>query len=220
MRKICEIGRTHCLFSLSLHCGSALLNGAHDVVISGATAEVAFDVFPDLLLRGIWVLAAQINGIHHHARCAKPALKPMTLFEGLLHGMEAAIGGGKPFDGGDGFALRLGQQNVARFHRTAVHHDRASTTLGGIAAHMGAGEPEIFANRVDQQRVIGGFYRDGLAVHRERCLHARGLLFGDHHHRHRPASLPIGITLTQGFDAPQNLWSKGGTGLFRKPGIR
>jgi len=166
------------------------------------------------------VLAAQINGIHHHAWSAKTALKTMALFKGLLHGMQAAIGGRKPFDGGDAFALRLGQQDVAGFHRTAIHHDRASTALGGIAAHMGAGEPEIFANRVDQKRVIGGFYRDGLAVHRERCLHAGGLLFGDRHHRHRPVGLPIGITLSQGFDAPQNLRPKGGTGLFRNPGIR
>lgn len=85
---------------------------------------------------------------------------------------------------------------------------------------MGAGEPEIFANRVDQKRVIGGFYRDGLAVHRKRCLHAGGLLFGDRHHRHRPSGLPIGITLSQGFDAPQNLRFKVGTGLFRNTGIR
>jgi len=144
----------------------------------------------------------------------------MTLFKCLLHGMEAAIGSGKPFDGGDGFALRLGQQDVAGFHRTAVHHDCASTALGGIAAHMGAGEAEIFANRVDQKCVVGGFYRDGLAVHRERCLHAGGLLFGDRNHRHRPVSLPIRISPGPGFDAPQNLRPKVGTRLLRNPGIR
>ncbi len=55
------------------------------------------------------MFAAQIDGIHHHARRTKTALKPMTLFKGLLHGMEAAIGSCKAFDGGDAFALGLGQ---------------------------------------------------------------------------------------------------------------
>ena len=55
---------------------------------------------------------------------------------------------------------------VQRLHRAAVEMHHAGAALAGVAADMRAGEPQVLAQELHQQRAridVGG---GGLAVHR------------------------------------------------------
>jgi len=63
-------------------------------------------------------------------------------------------------------------QYRAGFDGPAVDMHDTGAALAGIAADMGAGEVEILAQDMDQQRPVLDFDRDGLAVHRQfDCRH-------------------------------------------------
>src|SRR5690348_354508 len=65
------------------------LDRLHDVLVSGAAAEIAFERVPNLFFAGIWVALKQIDRRHDHARRAEPALKPVLLPECRLERMQA-----------------------------------------------------------------------------------------------------------------------------------
>ena len=48
----------------------------------------------------------------------------------------------------------LSGQHGAGFHRPAVDMDDAGAALAGVAADMGAGQVQIFAQEMDQQRPV------------------------------------------------------------------
>ena len=56
----------------------------------------------------------------------------------------------------------------AGLHRLAVDMHHAGAALRGVAAHMGAGEPQVLAQELHQQGARIDVTGDGLAVHRHR----------------------------------------------------
>src|SRR4029077_8195572 len=58
-----------------------------DVLVPRAAAEVALDRMSDLIVRRVGVVLKQVDRGHDHARRAEPALQPVLLPEGCLHGM-------------------------------------------------------------------------------------------------------------------------------------
>ena len=67
----------------------------------------------------------------------------------------------------------LAGQHGAGFDRPAVDMDDAGAALAGIAADMGAGQVQMFAQEMDQQGPVLDVDRDRLAVHRQfDCRHA------------------------------------------------
>src|SRR5262249_54144423 len=63
-------------------------------------------------------------------------------------------------------AVGLERQRGAGLHGDAVEMDHAGAALRGVAANMGAGQPQMFAQELDQEGTgidVGG---DGFAVHR------------------------------------------------------
>src|ERR1700688_3551811 len=70
-------------FSSGLHLRGRFANGGHDVLISGAAAERAFDAMPHLRLARVGIALEQIAGRHDHARRAEAALQAMLVPEGL-----------------------------------------------------------------------------------------------------------------------------------------
>ena len=147
------------------HRAGAGLHGLDDVVIAGAAADVAFQPLAHVLLAGIAVTAGEIHGAHDHARGAEAALQPVMLAEGGLHRMQRAIAG-QPFDGGHLGAIGLDRQQGAGFDRLAVDMDDAGAALAGVAADMGAGQAELLAQELHQQRSALDSTGGGLAVHR------------------------------------------------------
>src|SRR6476620_10283258 len=82
--------------------------------------------------------------------------------------MQRAVRRGQPFDRQHVGALALQRQRGAGLHGNAVQMDEAGAALRGVAADMGACEPKMLAQELDQERAgvdIGG---DGFAVHRHR----------------------------------------------------
>jgi hypothetical protein len=68
--------------------------------------------------------------------------------------------------------LGLCGEHVARLDGAAIHVNGASTTLGGVATHVGASQFEVLAQSVDEQCVGGGVNGDGFSVDFHLDLHA------------------------------------------------
>ncbi len=129
---------------LGLHGSSAVLHCFDNVLVPRATAEVALELFANILFAGVGVFFTQVDGTQHHAWGTETALQAMALFKCSLHGVHGSVGLGQTLDGGDLCIGCLGEQHIARFHRVPVDDDGASAALGSVATHMGAGEVEVF----------------------------------------------------------------------------
>src|SRR5262245_62130640 len=124
---------------LTPHGFGARRDGLDDVVVAGAPADVAFELFPDGAL--VELVAEPIYHVdrrHYHAGCAETALQSVVLAECLLHRVQL-IGSGKTLDGEDICSLSLQRQHGARFDGLAVDMDDAAAALRGIAAHVRSG---------------------------------------------------------------------------------
>jgi hypothetical protein len=82
---------------------------------------------------------------------------------------------GETLDGEDVGALDLPHEHGAGFDRLAVHVHHAGTALRGIATHMGAGEPQVLAQKLHQKGARIDVTGDGFAVHRQ-CDGGHGFL--------------------------------------------
>ena len=121
-------------------------------MIAGAAAKIAFELFADGALVEVMALAPHhVDGRHDHAGCAKAALQAVVLAEGLLHRMQPAVGG-ETLDGGDFGAIEGDRECGAGLDGAAVHLDRAAAALAGVTAHMGAGQAQVIAQELDEQR--------------------------------------------------------------------
>ena len=89
---------------------------------------------------------------HDHAGRAEAALQAVHHAETFLQRRQRAVGVGDAFDGGDVAALGLHREHGAGLHRHAVDIDGAGAAMGGLAADMGAGEREVLADEMHQER--------------------------------------------------------------------
>src|SRR5262245_19174643 len=89
-----------------LHLLGRVLDGADDVVVAGAAAQVPLELMPDVGLARALVALQDLVGGHDHARGAEPALEPVLLPEALLDGVELAVLG-EALDGEDVVAVGL-----------------------------------------------------------------------------------------------------------------
>ena len=65
-----------CGFFISrFHGSSTLLHGLDNILIAGATAQVALQLLANHLFTGIWMAFAQVNRAHDHSGRAKTALQ-------------------------------------------------------------------------------------------------------------------------------------------------
>src|SRR4051794_25513854 len=134
-----------------LHAAGRIEHGLDDVVIAGAAADIAFEL---LAQRGLVELAAvavhDVDRGHDHARRAVAALQAVIVAERRLHRVQF-VALGDAFDGGDAGARGLSGQHGAGFDRPAVDMDDTGAALAGVAADMGAGQVEVFAEQVDEE---------------------------------------------------------------------
>jgi hypothetical protein len=90
------------------------------------------------------------------------------LAEGFLHRVQRRAIGRKALDGLDLVAVGHDSERGAGFDRLAVEMHDTGPALRGVAADMGARQPEIFPQKLDQKgtRVDIGVY--GVTVHDQR----------------------------------------------------
>src|SRR5215467_2343763 len=138
-----------------------------NVVVAGAAADVAVELFANGML--IEIVAASPHDVerrHDHSRCAKAALESVIFAECFLHGMQRTIRFGQPLNGGDLGTLALQSEGRAGFCCDAVDMNDAGPALRGIAADMGPGQPQIFAEKLHQQSAGFDITGDGFSVDR------------------------------------------------------
>ena len=152
LHRVSEAARFDCGHYELLLCqrGGRVLHGLHDVLVSGAAADVPRERPADLLLGGARVLGEQRHRGQHHPRRAEAALEPVLLVEPRLDRVELRALG-EPLDRGDLAAVRLHREHRARLRRHAVHEDGAGAAARRVASDVGAGEAERLAQEVDEQ---------------------------------------------------------------------
>src|SRR5437016_756901 len=84
------------------------------------------------------------------ARRAIAALECVVVDEGLLHRMQRSIAGCEALDRADGAALRRRREHEAGDHPPPIEQNRAGAALAVVAALLGAGQPEVLAQRIEQ----------------------------------------------------------------------
>ena len=113
------------------------------------------------------------DGGHDLARCAETALHSVMVDEGLLDRVEF-VAVRQSFNRGDFGAVMHRRQCQARDDSLAVEKNRARTARALIAALLGAGEIERFAQDVEQRLPRIKLERVKLTVDRE--------LYAQHQH--------------------------------------
>src|SRR5689334_11996579 len=102
---------------------------------------------------------------HDHAGRAEAALQAMMFTKRLLHRMQRRAVGGKPFDRPDLVSVRHDRKCGAGFDRLAIEVHDTGAALGGVAADMGAREPQIFTQELHQEGTGIDIGVDGITVH-------------------------------------------------------
>jgi hypothetical protein len=154
------------LISFPPHLGCRIENGAHDLVVAGASAEVPGEFVANLLLGRVRVLVEKGFGRDKEARGANAALKGRMFEELLLEGVEA-FGRGEAFHGENLSPLCFDGEYEARADDIAVEKDAAGAAVSGCTAFLRASEVEFVPQ--DFQQRLAGFAEDFgfLAVQRE-----------------------------------------------------
>jgi hypothetical protein len=151
-------------------------------VVARAAAEVAGERLANLILARVGILRQQVGAGHDHARRAVAALEAVVLPEALLHRVQIGFGA-DALDRRHLGAVGLCRQHGARLDRVAVEVDGASPAVGGVAADVGAREPQVVTQIVHEQ---------------EARLHLSGLRLSVHGQRdpdrgcHTTVLLPLG----------------------------
>src|SRR5206468_1371622 len=125
-----------------------------DLVVTGAPAEIPEHPLPDLRLARVRIRVEERLGRHDLARGADAALKSAGVDERLLDGMESLVLG-EALDGRDRAAVREDRQRDAGADHLAVEKNGARAADADAAPFLGAREPEIVPEAVEE-RAVGG----------------------------------------------------------------
>src|SRR4029450_9556924 len=149
----------------SSHLSGRRLDGAHDLVIAGAPAEIAGKTETDFLFGRILVLLKQGARRDQEARRTDTALQGRVLDELALQRVEL-VAVRHALDGLDLAAPGVGAEDEAGANELAVEHDAAGAAVAGAAPFLGAGEAQPVAQDVEQRltRLADEVY--GVAVDR------------------------------------------------------
>ena len=128
-----------------------VLHGLHDVLISGAAAQVAGDAPANVVFAGLGILLKQRIRRHQHAGRAEAALQAVLFFEAFLQRMElpSLI---RPS------TVRMSQPSacgVNMVHDLTVlpsSNYGARAAVAGVATDVRAGQSQHLANKVDEQQ--------------------------------------------------------------------
>src|ERR1051325_4882990 len=127
-------------------------NRFHYLIIARAAAEVARHPFLDFVFARIGIDVEQRLGGDDLTGGADAALEAAVFDERLLKRMQRAVFG-EPFDRFDLLAIAGDRERQARAHEPAVHRHAARAADADAAAFLGAGEADVFADRVQQKAV-------------------------------------------------------------------
>ena len=116
------------------------------------------------LARRVRVGLEEADRRHDEPGHAEGALEALLVDDRLLHRMQRAVGGGQPFDRDDVPVAHGVRQHRARIVRHIVDEHRAGAALGAVAAKLGAGEPQLVAQRHGERFLLHHVDASRLAV--------------------------------------------------------
>ena len=148
-----------------------VLDRLDDVDVAGAAAEVAGDRLADLVLARVRVLLEQ--GVAASSSC--PACRSRTAGRAPARsppGCGCSLPScSSPSTVATSRPSAWTANTVQRLDRPAVEQHGAGAAAGGVAADVGAGQPQVFAEEMDQQqaRLDLGLVRGAVDGDRESC---------------------------------------------------
>ena len=113
---------------------------------------------------------------HQEARHAERALEALLIDHALLHRMQRAVGGRQSLDGENLLAAHRVCEDRAGVARHIVDEDGTGATLRTVAPQLGAGEPQLVAQRHGQRFLLQHVDAPVLSVdiQRDQALDAAG----------------------------------------------
>ena len=130
--------------------GRSPAHGRHDLLVSGAAAEVARERLPDLGVARRRVCGKEGFQGHQDAGGAITALQAVLAAEGLLQRVQR-VAVRQRFHRLDRGAVRLHRKHQAGAHRGAVQKHGAGAADAVLAAHVGAGKSRFVPDEVREQ---------------------------------------------------------------------
>jgi hypothetical protein len=156
--------------------GARRFDGLHDALVARASAQVARDGNPNLVLCGRRVIPQECVRGEHDPGGAVAALETEILPECLLERMQAPSWS-QAFDRCHLAAIGLDREHGARLHGSAVDEDRAGAALARVAAHVGTRETQIAPEEIHKEdaRFQVPHVPDAIHGHGDRDSPERGL---------------------------------------------
>jgi len=162
------------------------LDGIHDVLVPGASAEISGNGLTNLHPGRMWLLAKESGEGHQETRRAKTTLECVSIPEGFLKRRESSVRLGQGLDGLKFVAIGLDGKHNARAHRFPIEEDGAGPAHAVFTTDVGAGEAKVLAEEIAQQQarfhlafMLGPVDKDGkaqagpdgcrLSIQRHRC---------------------------------------------------
>src|SRR5207247_8938090 len=127
--------RAHLARSLSTSFLCRVLHGFHDMLITGATAQISLQSMPNLVARRIWIAIDDLGRGYDHPRRAVAALQTVMFPESFLHRMQLPIRG-QAFDSCDVRAVGLDREHRARLHCVTVQQNGGRAADRSLAHDM------------------------------------------------------------------------------------
>src|SRR6185436_11895786 len=154
------------------------MDGPDDVLISRASAHVAFEPMANLFVGWFGIVFEQLVRRHNHAWRAEAALQTVLVPERLLQGMQLTVLG-ETFDGRNRAAVGLDGETGARPDGDAVDQNRARTALTGIAPDFCSGDAAQLANEMGEEQARLDIALVSTAVHGDADGNFHGATSGD-----------------------------------------
>ena len=138
-----------------------------DLAVAGAAAQHAAERILHLRLARGGDAGEQVGRRHQHRRSADAALRRAVPEKCLLQRRQSAILGRQPLDGRHRPSLDARHRDQAGAALPTVEQNRAGAAIPGVAADLGAGQPQIVAQHVREAPDRVGMQRPRLPVERE-----------------------------------------------------
>ena len=145
-------------------------HGVDYLAVAGTAAQHAAEGVQGVLLGGIGIGRQQGLGGHQHARRTDAALGRAVALERRLQ-RRALIARRQALHGDHAATVRLGHGHQTGANRVAVEQHRTGATIAGVAADLGAGQAELFAQDMGQSGQRRRHGLDSRAVDRETGTH-------------------------------------------------
>ena len=159
----------------------SLLDGTDNGVMAGAATDVPAVAVIDFFECRVGALLQQRDRRHDEARGAEAALGGTLVDVGLLDRVKAAAAGaGDALDGRNFRTAGAAHLDQARADCFTILDDDTTAAVAGRTAILDAGQPQLIAERVHQERLRGRRDFAPPAIDRERI----GLLLSHQFHLH------------------------------------